>query len=411
MFQFDAGTYDDTIAREGARVILIAGNVAAAVDFVVAMVIRSAYVAGVDNRAQAIDWINGVRVGNGQWDAWVRTVTHYYNGCAPSYSCFPTRYANYRDKTSGVYNEMGADFWNASVEYAAQYVNQTFPLASDPFELYPGQEFTGYIEMRNVGSVTWMPGATNLGTTVPRDGPSPLAGPGWISAGRPATIDRVVAPNESGRFEFTVRAPDALGDYPQFFDLVQEGAAWFGDQGGPPDDVLQVRVTVVEAPPCAGSTGDLWVCEGSDRVRCVSGEFQRETCADGCTPMAGLDAVCSAPPPPTEDLDADGYDTSLDCDDTDAAIHPDATEICDDGVDQNCDGFECHDLADGGVGETPVIPPDADTIRSGRLVGTCAASPGRSRPGSWLLLFGFALLDLRRRRNRGDRDSRTTICP
>lgn len=38
-----------------------------------------------------------------------------------------------------------------------------------------------------------------------------------------------------------------------------------------------------------------------------------------------------------DDLDADGYSVATDCDDTNALIHPDATETCD-GVDESCDG-------------------------------------------------------------------------
>jgi hypothetical protein len=38
------------------------------------------------------------------------------------------------------------------------------------------------------------------------------------------------------------------------------------------------------------------------------------------------------------DLDGDGFDTSVDCDDSNAEIHPDATEVCND-VDDNCDGL------------------------------------------------------------------------
>src|SRR5690606_1770722 len=103
--------FDDTLRREGTRILSIAGNTQAAVDFVANMVVRSAYISGVDTRAQAIAWMNGVRIGNGRWDPWIRTVTHYYNGCAPSYSCWSQRYAHYRDHTRNVYNEMGADFW------------------------------------------------------------------------------------------------------------------------------------------------------------------------------------------------------------------------------------------------------------------------------------------------------------
>lgn len=113
MFQFDAGTFEETLAREGRRVLTVAGNTAAAVDFVVGMVIRSVYISGVDDRAAAIAWMNGVRIGNGRWDPWIRTVTHYYNGCLPSYSCFSERYARYRDHTRNIYAEMGASFWEA----------------------------------------------------------------------------------------------------------------------------------------------------------------------------------------------------------------------------------------------------------------------------------------------------------
>ena len=39
-----------------------------------------------------------------------------------------------------------------------------------------------------------------------------------------------------------------------------------------------------------------------------------------------------------EDADEDGY-TDNDCDDDDPAVHPGATEVCDDTVDNDCDSF------------------------------------------------------------------------
>lgn len=391
MFQFDAGTFDDTLRREGDRILSIAGNVAAAVDFVVNMVIRSTYVSGVDNRTQAIDWINGVRIGNGRWDAWVRTVTHYYNGCRPSYSCFPSRYAHYRDNTTGVYSEMGADFWDPTPDFGAEYVSQSFPLARDPFELYPGQEQAGYIELRNVGSETWTPGATLLGTTGPRDVESPIAGSDWVAPNRAATVDAPVAPGEVGRFSFSVRGPDALGDYPQYFTLVQEGVAWFSDQGGPPDDQLQIRVTVVASPPCADA-GPEWGCDGADRVRCQHGETLREACPHGCVPMGG-GAVCAGPPSDT-DLDGDGALADVDCDDEDPGVYPGATEICGDGRDQDCDGNDV--LCGGGDGGT-FVPVDAGP-GGGGLTGGCVASGSRApRGGLALLLLALGLLAIRTR--------------
>lgn len=130
--------------------------------------------------------------------------------------------------------------------FGARYVEQSFPFASMPFVLAPGEVRAGFIEMRNTGTETWEPGVTFLGTTEPRDGPSPLAAPSWPSDHRAASIDRVVPPGETGRFEFSVRAPLAMGEYPQFFGIVQEGISWFSEpgEGGPADDQLQVRVTV-----------------------------------------------------------------------------------------------------------------------------------------------------------------------
>lgn len=46
------------------------------------------------------------------------------------------------------------------------------------------------------------------------------------------------------------------------------------------------------------------------------------------------------------DADADGFTEDEDCDDSDANVHPGATEICD-GVDQNCDGHIDNNPSDG----------------------------------------------------------------
>ena len=54
------------------------------------------------------------------------------------------------------------------------------------------------------------------------------------------------------------------------------------------------------------------------------------------------------------DADEDGFDASVDCDDNDASINPDADETCD-GIDNNCDGD-----VDSGTGLTIYLDVDGD---------------------------------------------------
>lgn len=55
-------------------------------------------------------------------------------------------------------------------------------------------------------------------------------------------------------------------------------------------------------------------------------------------PYDGVDNDCD-PSTPDDDLDGDGFNQEDDCDDTNAAVNPDAAEDCTDGIDNNCDGL------------------------------------------------------------------------
>tara|TARA_B100001750_G_scaffold218321_1_gene204380 strand:- start:2161 stop:3669 length:1509 start_codon:yes stop_codon:yes gene_type:complete len=385
MFQFDAGTYAQTLAREGNRILSVAGNVQAAIDFVISrMIYRSGNngipASGISNRDQAVAWMNGVRPGNARFAKWVEFITKYYNGCV-SCSDYSNRYARYRDHATNIYDEMGASFWAVNNDWAASFVSQSFPFAAMDFEVPAGTEIAGYIELRNEGAQTWTPGSTYLGTTEPRDGASPLAASDWENDHRPASVESATAPGAVGRFAFSVRAPDELGDYPQYFNLVQEGEAWFSS---PPDNQLQIRVTSV-ANEC-GAVGAAWECTGTMRQRCSAGGLEVETC-----PMACVDGECVDG---FADADGDGHNTSVDCDDTDADIHPGAEDPCGDGVDSNCDGVdECGAVGnpDGGL----VAGGDGSTVPATELSGGCAAG-GRGTGFAGLLLLGLALIRRRR---------------
>ena len=68
------------------------------------------------------------------------------------------------------------------------------------------------------------------------------------------------------------------------------------------------------------------------------------------------------------DADGDGYDATKDCDEADAARHPGAREIADNGVDEDCDGADAVNLDRDGDG----IPRPAD----------CDDANGAIRPGA-----------------------------
>jgi hypothetical protein len=123
------------------------------------------------------------------------------------------------------------------------------------------------------------------------------------------------------------------------------------------------------------------------------------------------------------DDDGDGYsEADGDCDDGDAAISPDADEICDNGVDDDCDGFtdedddDCEEpvddddavddddsaMDDDDTGD--LDPPDDDDDSSGPDTfgcgcGDCESSVGGHGAGHGLLvLLAFGAVGLRRHR-------------
>jgi len=136
MFQFDAGTHSQTLAAYGSSILSVDGNIDAAIDYVVDMVIKSKYIPNVTTEAEAIAWLNGVTLGSANYGVWIKTVTHYYNGCVPgSCSVYNSRYAHYDDSTRAVHNEMGKDFWAPKPPLAPLHLSWNRTDAG-PYELH-----------------------------------------------------------------------------------------------------------------------------------------------------------------------------------------------------------------------------------------------------------------------------------
>ena len=104
LFQLDAGTYRQTIAREGSGVLTLDGNINAGVDFILNMIRQER---GLSSDAAAVDWLNGVSVGGARYDQWITLVVERYNGCVQgSCSIFRSRWRHYDSKTRDVMTEV-----------------------------------------------------------------------------------------------------------------------------------------------------------------------------------------------------------------------------------------------------------------------------------------------------------------
>lgn len=113
MFQFDAGTFSATLNKYGSDVLVMDGQLKNAIAYVVNMVKISAYTTNAETDAKALAWLNDFDVNNGALrDQWVKTVTRYYNGCLPGWSCWSQRYAHYNDGLTQVLNDTaGTAYW------------------------------------------------------------------------------------------------------------------------------------------------------------------------------------------------------------------------------------------------------------------------------------------------------------
>jgi hypothetical protein len=115
MFQFDAGTFDQTIAKYGRDVLTLAGQTRHAIDYATWMVKISAYTTNAETDEKARAWINNFDPNNAALrDQWIRTVVRYYNGCQPNWSCWNPRYRTYSDGLTAALGEVPAGFWNAA---------------------------------------------------------------------------------------------------------------------------------------------------------------------------------------------------------------------------------------------------------------------------------------------------------
>ena len=115
MFQFDAGTYQDTINAYGPQILTVEGNTAQAVWFVEDKVENN--IAGITGWLDAMAWMNAVPLDSQDPVAtqWGQLLACRYNGCCDTTSATcQTRANGYRDNAITAYNDAGPAFWDVS---------------------------------------------------------------------------------------------------------------------------------------------------------------------------------------------------------------------------------------------------------------------------------------------------------
>ena len=97
LFQLDGGTFDQTIAREGWKVLDLAGNIELGLSFIITMIQQAK---GFRSEQSAIDWLNGINIGSARYNEWIDIVVERYNGCIYGRcSIFLDRWYHYDGKT------------------------------------------------------------------------------------------------------------------------------------------------------------------------------------------------------------------------------------------------------------------------------------------------------------------------
>ncbi len=178
----------------------------------------------------------------------------------------------------------------------AAFVDQWVPSAVEA-----GATFVAHLTMRNMGTTAWAPGTLHrLGAQAPMD-------TGRWGTGR-VDLSRRVQPGETFTIVATLTAPAMVGDYPMQWQMVQEGAEWFGE----PTAMVSVTVAPPGTLPDAGGPPplDAGAPPGTDAGGPPGLDASVAPGSDGGAPPVGMDGGTT---PPGTDAGGEGRDMTGGC--------------------------------------------------------------------------------------------------
>lgn len=180
----------------------------------------------------------------------------------------------------------------------------------------------------------------------------------WISGLLPLGLAGCKTIKTTTTYYDTAVPEDADGDGYKAREFVAEGEEWDCDDNDP-----EVYPGAIEV--CDGKNNDCDAGIDEDAVDAL--DFYRDGDEDGHGDITSVVTACSRPP---------GYiEVGDDCDDTEPSAYPGAEEICNDGIDQDCDSDDSDCLR---MGSVSLSSADARILGAvaGDRAGTSVAGVG-----------------------------------
>ncbi len=113
-----------------------------------------------------------------------------------------------------------------SADYDYEVVKQ-----SDYVNMLPGETRDMFIEVKNTGNSNWYGDILKLATSREKNRTSVFADSTWDKPNRVEMNQYRVETGETARFDFSVTAPQSLGEYNEYFNFIAEDIGWLKDIG------------------------------------------------------------------------------------------------------------------------------------------------------------------------------------